>query len=558
VTAPRRERRRSGAAAILRAALANPDLRRTAAAFAGFNAAEWAVWIALLVFAYRHGGAGAASLAAVVQLVPAGVFAPFAARMADRGAPARVLAGGYLAQAVTLAVTAVALLAAAPAIVVFALAGLAAGATTITRPAQAALVPALVRDLDELTSANVVLGWIESLSVLVAPAVAGALLAVSVPATVFAVMAAVALGAAALVAPVAAAVAAAPADGDAARGAALAEVLAGMRVVTGDPQSRVLVAVLATEFVLMGALDVLFVVLAVDVLDLGGSGAGILTAAFGAGGVAGIVLTARLVGRSQLAPALAAAALAWALAMLALGLWHAAAAAFGLLALAGAGRIVLDVTARTLLQRSAPAGVLARVFGVLETLDAIGLALGSVLAALLVAALGPATAVAGLAALPLLLLAVAGRRLREVDARADVPLVEIALLRLHPFFAALRPPALERLARELTPVTVAAGERVIREGEPGERYLVVADGVLEVSRAGAPIATVGRGDGVGEVSLLARVPCTATVTARTDGRLYAIEPEVFVDVVSGHPASAGVAGRLVRERLSGRQPSAST
>ncbi|HUR86346.1 MAG TPA: MFS transporter [Solirubrobacteraceae bacterium] len=537
---------------LLRAAFANAELRRVGLAYAGFNAAEWGVWIALLVYAYGHGGATAASVAAVVQLVPAGLFAPFAARMADRGAPARVLLGGYLAQSVTMSVTAVALLAGAPPAAVFVLAGLAASATTFTRPAQAALVPALVRRVDELTSANVVLGWIESIGLLVAPAVAGALLAVSVPAAVFAVMAALALVSAVLVAPVRGPAPPAPdaCDGDSL--AVAGELLAGARVVGADPQARLLVGVLGMEFVLIGALDVLFVVLAIEVLDLGGSGAGYLNAAFGAGGVIGIALTVRLVGRARLVPALVAASLAWSLALLALGLWHAAIAAFLLLALAGAGRVVLDVAARTLLQRSAPPGVLARVFGVLETLDAIGLAIGSALAAVLVAALGPGGAVAGLAVLLPAMLALAARRLHSVDEGADVPVVEVALLRSHPIFSSLGPPALEGLARGMTALSLPAGACVIREGAPGERYYVVADGRLEVSRGTTAIAEVARGDGVGEISLLAGVPCSATVTAMTDVELLAIEPTHFIEVVTGHPVSARTADRLVRERLETR------
>lgn len=540
--------RRAGIANVLRLVFGNPDLRRIGLAYAGFNAAEWAVWIAVLVYAYDHGGAQTAAIAAVVQLVPSGLVAPFAARFADRGSPARVLAGGYLAQAATMGLTALALFAGAPLAAVFVLAALAASATTITRPAHAVLVPALVGGLDELTSVNVVLGWIESISLLAAPAIAGVLLAVSVPGTVFAVMAAVALAAAALVARVAGPAKEAPGAGGAGD-AALADALAGAKTVRDNAQARLLVGILGVQFVVIGALDVLFVVLAIDVLALGDAGAGYLGAAFGAGGVIGIAVTVRLIGRARLAPALVVASLVWSLALLALGLWQATLGAFALLAVAGAGRAVLDIATRTLLQRSAPTHVLAGVFGVLETLDAVGLALGAILAPLLVSVLGPGTAVAGLAVLlPLMLLLVAPR-LATLDAHAAVPVIEISLLRSHGLFAALGAPVLERLARELTAITLRPGERIIREGQAGERYYVVADGRLEVTRSGVRVATVGRGDGVGEISLLARVPCTATVTALTGAQLFAIQAQAFIEAVSAHPASAGAAERLVRERL---------
>jgi hypothetical protein len=301
--------------------------------------------------------------------------------------------------------------------------------------------------------------------------------------------------------------------------------------------------------VLIGALDVLFVVLAIDVLDLGDGGAGYLNAAFGLGGVAGIAATARLIGRQRLMPALLAAAALWSGALVVLGASHAAPVAFALLAVAGAGRTLLDVATRTLLQRSVPTQMLARVFGVLEMLDAAGLALGGLLVAVLVGVLGPQTAATGLAAVLPLVFLLARRGLRGLDEGADVPLVEIALLRSHPLFAALRAPALEGLARALTPLQVRAGECLIREGQPGRGYYLVAGGRLEVSRASVAIGQVGPGDGVGEISLLAHVPCTATVTALTAVQIYAIAPQRFVDVIGGHAASAARADALVRERV---------
>ena len=531
---------------VLGTGLGRADLRRLQLAFAGFNAAEWAVWIAMLVYAYEQGGATEAGLVALVQLAPSGVAAPFAASLADRYDPGRVLALGYVAQALAMGATAAALVVAAPPLAVYLLAAAAASATTVTRPAQAVLVPGLVRDIEELTATNVVSGWNESLSVLVAPVATGVLLALSGPGAVFAVMAGVAVLSALLAAPLrgvpAVAVEAADDEGS------LGRLGAGFVAAGRDPAARALIGLLTVQFVIVGALDVLFVVLAVDVLDLGGPGAGYLNAAFGAGGVLGIVATAALVGRARIGPAIAAAALTLSLALLFIGLGAGVLASFLLLAVAGGARSVVDVAARTLLQCTAPSAVLARVFGLLETLDSVGLAVGSLLASALVVLFGPDHAMAGLAAVVLVVLLLTSRRLGQVDAGADVPVVEVALLRSVAIFQPLSMPALEGLARGLTPLSLRAGEAVIEQGQSGTRFYVVADGTLEVTRGGAPVATVGRGDGVGEISLLQGVPCTATVRAAGAALVFAMEREPFVEAVTCHPASVAVAARMLRER----------
>jgi hypothetical protein len=514
----------------------NADLRRVTLAFVAFSAAEWGAWVAMLVYAYDRGGATEAGVVALVQLVPAALLAPVAGRL-----PLHV---GYLAQAGALGGTATLLLAGAPSLLVYAGAAVAATAVTATRPAQAALVPGLARTPDELLAANVGCGWAEAVSVFAGPATTGVLLTVGSPGLAFAVMAAFAAAAAAIVAPLRRRVAA-PA-------AVSAEAGEAEESLWRDPDVRLLVGALGAEAVVIGALDVLFVVLAVAQLGLDGAAAGYLNAAFGAGGVAALALTAGLVGRRRLAPPLLGAALAAAAAFGVLALAPTAVGALALLFAVGIAHSVFDVSGRTLLQRSVQPHRLTRAFGSVESVSMAGLAAGALLAPALVALGGPRGALAGVALLLLLTAAALGRRLAAIDAAASVPVTQIALLRAVPMFAPLDPPPLEALARSLEPVELAAGETLIRQGDRGaDRYFVVADGVLDVQVDGTPVREVRRGDGVGELALLVDVPRTATVTARTAVRVEALARESFLRTVTENSHSAAVAERLVHERLPG-------
>ena len=167
---------------VVRTVSGNPGLLRVELAFVGFNVAEWATWVSILAFAYGVGGAAATGLVAVVQLVPAALVAPVASIAGDRYRREWVLLGGYLAQALSMLATAVALVTDAPVPLVYALAALSATSITVTRPAQNALLPTLARTPDELTAANVASSWTESVSVLAGPALAALLLGLSGPA----------------------------------------------------------------------------------------------------------------------------------------------------------------------------------------------------------------------------------------------------------------------------------------------------------------------------------------------------------------------------------------
>jgi hypothetical protein len=212
-------------------------------------------------------------------------------------------------------------------------------------------------------------------------------------------------------------------------------------------------------------------------------------------------------------------------------------------------RSVFDVTGRILLQRAAPPQVLGQVFALLESLMNAGLAISAIFVPLLIGLSGARAALVGTAVLLLLLVALSWRRLRRIDDAADVPQVEIRLLRMIPIFAPLPAPELEGLARALQPVSLAAGDTVIHEGEDGDRFYAIASGEVRVSKKGQEVSVLRRGDGFGEIALIQDVPRTATVTALTDVTLFSREQEPFILALTGHAPAASAAGDMVSRRL---------
>ena len=457
--------------------LRNRDLRRVLLAFLAFNAAEYAVWLAMLVYAYDQGGATTASLVAVFQLVPAMLFAPLASVMADRHPPVRVLTAGYVAQTVAMGATAAVILAGAAPPLAYVCAAVAATAVTITRPTQAALTPALAHTAQELTATNVVSSWVENSSVLVATAGAGVIMAVSGPGQVFALMAAGTAIAALLVTGVHGPPAAAGGDEEGADGAGR------RRRARARPP---------TQPAISGA------ALGDGVRDHGGvrralrrAGAGCAGRRTGLGRIPQRRIRSRR-GDRQLAGGgadhpPAGSPRRSALAVLGMGVgtmllaWAPSAiAALLLLVVIGSGRAVMDVGARTLLQRVSPADVLGRVFGMLEAIIMAGLALGALVIPPLIALGGAKAAVVGCGVLIVAVLVLGLRALVRIDRSAKVPIVEISLLRITPLFATLPPVQLEGVAHALEPVEASAGTTIIHQGDEGDRYYAIASGEVEV------------------------------------------------------------------------------
>jgi CRP-like cAMP-binding protein len=108
---------------------------------------------------------------------------------------------------------------------------------------------------------------------------------------------------------------------------------------------------------------------------------------------------------------------------------------------------------------------------------------------------------------------------------------------------------LGRLAARMEREEIPAGAGVVSEGERGDRFYVVAGGEIEIALDSGPPRVEGPGSYFGEIALLRDVPRTATVRARTDVQLYALERDNFLAAVTGHAGSTQAADAVVRARL---------
>jgi len=266
----------------------------------------------------------------------------------------------------------------------------------------------------------------------------------------------------------------------------------------------------------------------------------------------GALVAAALIGRRLTTNFLVGIAL-WGIPIGLIGVFPELVPALIFLALVGLGNTLVDVSAFTLLQRAVPDEVLARVFGAVQGLWVATIGIGAIVAPALIALLDirGALMVTG-SVLPILAVALR-RRLSDLD-EVPAPARELAFLRGIDLFAPLPAPTLESLARALTPLRLSAGEEIFRQGDIGDRFYIVADGEVEIVADGRVVAVTEPGGYFGEIALLRDVPRTATVRARSDVELLALDRDDFIAAVTGHAASAETADSVIASRLASLRP----
>ncbi|MDQ1617171.1 MAG: hypothetical protein QOJ60_3110 [Actinomycetota bacterium] len=538
----------------------NPELRRLNLALAGSEVGNWAYGTAIAVWAYDQGGTTAVGIWMAVRLGLVAVMAPFAGLVADRYPRRLVMVTSDLGQLVLILAAAAAIQLDWPAASVYVLVSLALPFSTLFRPAQMAILPSLARTPDELTAANGLGSFIESLAVFIGPAVAGLLLAVADIASVLVLDAATFLFSASLLVGLHERRAALPADGDTAaastdadavdepdEGGLLWQSMAGFRIIWGHHSLRLICLLFACQTLVAGAFTVFQIGLAIDLTGMGPAGVGYLSSTDGVaallGGLFAIAFTSH-----RLASGTGVGILGWAIPPLLMALWPNVGIAFAGMAVIGVSNSLADVSGLTIVQRLTPEDAVGRVFAALDSLVLTSTAVGTLVMPALVAVSSLRWAMVIVAVPVVVVTLLTFPTLRALDGTLH-PSPETAVLQAVPLFKALGRPTLEHLARQLVRVDAAAGSAVITTGEAGDRFFIVESGELEAQVDGHAASTMGPGDCFGEIALLNDTPRTATVVARTDSHLLAMERADFLAAVSGDLDLRSRAEALAARRL---------
>jgi CRP-like cAMP-binding protein len=128
--------------------------------------------------------------------------------------------------------------------------------------------------------------------------------------------------------------------------------------------------------------------------------------------------------------------------------------------------------------------------------------------------------------------------------------VNIDELRQVEILSGLKDSDLASLAADLVERRVAAGDPIVGEGTGGVAFFFILEGETSVTVGGEEVATLKRGDYVGELALLdPDGPRTATVTAKTDVVLAAMTAWQFRPFVVAHPEVAWTLLQRLARRL---------
>jgi MFS family permease len=530
---------KSTAGGRFRDALRSRDLRRLVAAFMADGLGSWAYATVLIVYVFeRTGSTTWIAIVSASRWLPGLLLASYGGVLADRYERTRLMIVSALLSYFVMASMALVIAVDGPLALLIVLSALSAAVASPYRPAAGALTPEVVPESD-LAAANGLFSALESLTVVLGPALGGLLLLANEPAAAVQLNALTFLVAALIVFRIEA-----RSRGDAEQGESVLKAFAnGLSALRAERVATVLVLFCALDSAVYGASTVLYVPISQQ-LGTGNDGYGYLLAGSALGGVIAAGLANRLSASSRLGPIILAG-IALQAVPFALTIWvHAPPVGFLLQVIAGVGMILVDVLAITALQRDMPRGVLGRVLSLLDVAVLGAILLSSFLFAFVFAALDlhktllvigvgfPAAAVLGIR--PLL------RADRQSAAALSKLQPRIALLQVLDLFSAAARPIIERLARAIDEVSEPAGTVLVREGDPPDALWIIVSGEVEVTIGGEFVRTMGPRSYFGEIGLLHGIPRTATVRTIEPCVLWKLSGDDFLEALQTSTPSASL------------------
>jgi MFS family permease len=542
-----------------RAALRARDFRLLLSAALIDAIGGWAYSVVLIVYIFdRTGSTNWIVAATTASWVPRLLVSTYAGAVADRVERTLVMQLSALGAFVSMTVAAVLIANDAPVVLLLLLSVLTATCTSFNSPAARAVVPEVVPEKD-LAAANALFGLVDSVVVVVGPAIGGLFLLADDPAaaTVFNALSF-------LISAQLAGLMRVRSRGNAGdEGESLvAQIGTGLAALRSEPVALALVLFCALDSAVYGASTVLYVPMSLK-FGTGSEGYSYLIASMAFGGVLVAGLVSRLSASGRLAPVIVGGMCLLALPYAATVLVDAPVLGAALQLVAGAGMVVVDVLAITALQRDLPREVLSRVFGVFETLVLLGIVLASFGTSLLLRSTDLRTTllVVGLGVSGVSVLAMGPLLRADRNAAAGLALLKpkIALLEVLDLFAAATRASLEQLAKACEEVTLPAGAVVVREGDVADALYVIASGEVDVSsrgeghRTSRHLRTMGPRSYFGEIGILRGVPRTATVTTTEPTTLWRISADDFQAALNDSAASASML-TLASSRLTRSHP----
>ncbi|HXO07689.1 MAG TPA: cyclic nucleotide-binding domain-containing protein [Solirubrobacteraceae bacterium] len=401
------------------------------------------------------------------------------------------------------------------------------------RPAQARLLPTLAREPADISAGAAGVSMVKTLGQAAGAFLGGVGAAVFAPDWAMAGAAVVMGGAAALTIGL---------DRQATAGVrvrgALKAGIAAIPEVFSDQEAAPLVIASGLRTLVRGLWTALLVIVALKLFGLGASGVGVLSGAAGVGALIALPIVASLTGRQRLAGPCAIAFVAIGVALILVGVLPSGVVVIAVVCGWGISMAIADATSLALLHRLLDAATVSRTVGVMESLKLGSEGLGALLAPALVGLFGirPALILAGV---PLPLTIVSSLpQLRKADQAAAGRGLVVTLLHGVGVLRSLDMASLEDVAARARRLEVEAGTEVIRYGEEGDDFYVIADGEAEVLLLGFRVARLTAGAGFGERALLRSTTRAATVRALTPLTLFVVDRISFLCAATNQPPEA--------------------